>query len=185
MRAIAACLRKQGRARRAGRRKLPQIPGDLPTTSSERCVRRIATSLPQQGPIGRTRRRKLPQVSRDLQRAPVTSAERLRMRMGLFLASQFVGGAKVRFEICRASLSHSFAWSSREEHWRGRKTAVWRYNDAIARYWRTFSMTAFPFISESPSYSSSTNLRQNDFRLVSDRDGKRVGWRNLAPLCPA
>jgi hypothetical protein len=70
-----ACLRKQGRARRAGRRKLPQIPGDLPTTSSERCVRRIATSLPQQGPIGRTRRRKLPQISRDLQRALVKGAD--------------------------------------------------------------------------------------------------------------
>jgi hypothetical protein len=75
MRAIAACLRIQGQARRAGRRKLPQIPGDLPTTSSERCVRRIATSLPLQGPIGRTRRRKLPQVSRDLQRALVKGAD--------------------------------------------------------------------------------------------------------------
>ena len=58
-----------------GEGKLPQIPGDLPTTSSERCVRRIVISLSQQGPIGRTRRRKLPQVSRDLQRALVKSAE--------------------------------------------------------------------------------------------------------------
>jgi hypothetical protein len=81
MRAIAACLRKQGHAWRAGRRKLPQIPGDLPTTSSEGCVRRIATSLPLQGPIGRTRRRKLPQVSRDLQRALVKGADWQRCRV--------------------------------------------------------------------------------------------------------
>jgi hypothetical protein len=59
MRRIAACLRKQRPARGAGRRKLPQIPGDLPKTSSEGCVRRIAASLSQQGPAGRTRRREL------------------------------------------------------------------------------------------------------------------------------
>jgi hypothetical protein len=59
MRAIAACLRKQGQARGAGRRKLPHIPGNLSKTSSEGCVWRIETSLPQQGSVGRTRRRKL------------------------------------------------------------------------------------------------------------------------------
>ena len=75
MRGIAARLRKQRHARRAGRRKLPQIPGDLPTTSSQGRVRRIATSLPQQGPIGRTRRRKLSEVSRDLQRPLVKGAD--------------------------------------------------------------------------------------------------------------
>ena len=74
MRAIAACLRKQGRARGAGRRKLPQISGDLPKAGSQRRVRRIETSLSQQGPVGRTRRRKLPQVSRDLQRSLVKVA---------------------------------------------------------------------------------------------------------------
>jgi hypothetical protein len=62
MRRTAACLRKQRQARGAGRRKLPQIPGDLPTTGSEGCVRRIAASLSQQGQAGRTRRRELSPV---------------------------------------------------------------------------------------------------------------------------
>ena len=60
MRGVATCLRKQGQARGAGRRKLPQIPGNLPKASSTRCVRRTAGSLPQQGSVGRTRRRELP-----------------------------------------------------------------------------------------------------------------------------
>ena len=59
MRGIAACLRKQGQARGAGRRKLPQIPGNLPKASSTRCVRRTAGSLPEQRSVGRTRRREL------------------------------------------------------------------------------------------------------------------------------
>jgi len=61
-RSLGRLYASEGRpsARGAGRRKLPQISGDLPKAGSQRRVRRIETSLSQQGPVGRTRRRKLP-----------------------------------------------------------------------------------------------------------------------------
>ena len=97
MRGIAARLRKQGPLGRAGRRKLPQIPRDLPKTGSQGCVRRIAGSLSQQGQTGRTRRRKLSPLPRNLQRSPIaptrspphakTPAQQ--MRRGCFLFHRF------------------------------------------------------------------------------------------------
>jgi len=66
VRAIATCLRIQGRSRGAGRRQLPEIPRNVPETGTKGCLRGVEASLPEQGPVGRTRRRKLPQVSPDL-----------------------------------------------------------------------------------------------------------------------
>src|SRR5258707_13707830 len=75
MRGIAACLRKQGQARGARRRKLTQKPGNLPKASPTGRGRWVARSLPKKGSVGGKRRRKFASIPPDFQRSHLINSQ--------------------------------------------------------------------------------------------------------------
>src|ERR1700744_2248891 len=68
-----------------------------------------------------------------------------------------------------ANCSHRSACPSKERLCSGRKAAVWRYSEAMARYRRTFSRTALPLMIILPVLSLGVNVAEAIFQIVSAR----------------